>query len=417
MQKWYKIALCNLFVLSLLGLTLRYKICFSLPFVEQDNLLHAHSHFAFNGWISFLLQILVLQEFTADFNRRTKFWNYFFAASTIVNYAMIVSFAASGYSVISIILSTLALWLSYIFSYRIYKSLPPKTNRSVSIQFVKAALFFLLLSSLGPYALAIIMTAKSSHSYWYHNALYFFLHFQYNGWFTFAVLAFLVKKLETSTAYQYKHANTFFVLLAATCIPSYFFTSLWHHRPIAITVLIIVSAILQAYALYYLWKLLKASMQQVYTGLPSICRWSYSLAICAFIVKVLLQFFSAHPQLALLAFGFRPIIIGYLHLIFLVFVSMYLVTHMADQKIIDLRYSLTKTGLILFASGVIMNEVLLCIQGIAGIYYIYLPWLNLALFANTFTIVAAAATLFISAVGSSRIIGKSYYPGAQVKWQ
>ena len=50
--KWIRICLLNLFLVALLGVVLRYKIAFSLPFIDQRNLLHAHSHFAFAGWIS-----------------------------------------------------------------------------------------------------------------------------------------------------------------------------------------------------------------------------------------------------------------------------------------------------------------------------------------------------------------------------
>ena len=114
-------------------------------------------------------------------------------------------------------------------------------------------------------------------------------------------------------------------------------------------------------------------------------------------LKVLLQFFAIHPQLGQLAFGFRPIIIGYLHLIFLAFVSMYLISFMADKEIISLHYSLTAPGLIVFATGIIINEILLAIQGFAAIYYWYLPWLNLLLFINTFTMVTGAIMLFIAA--------------------
>lgn len=396
LRKWYQVALFNLVILSALGLALRYKINFELSWLQQKNLLHAHSHFAFSGWISFLLQLLLLNFFTNGYNKSSKFWNRFFAVSTVVNYAMIVSFAWVGYAGISIVFSTASLWLSYVFAYKIYKLLVAEKENKVSNRFIKASLFFLVLSSLGTYALAIIMASESQHQYWYHNALYFFLHFQYNGWFTFAVLAFLMKKLESSRSYNIKHANAFFLLLAVTCIPAYFFTSLWHHRPMVITVIIIATAILQTAALFYLYKLLIKNMKNVYITQPAICRWLYSLAISAFILKVLLQFCSAFPQLQQLAFGFRPVIIGYLHLIFLVFVSLYLLSIIADKKIISLNHSISFWGLIIFTGGVIINELFLAVQGFAAISSLYLPALNVWLFCNTFIMLIGALLLFIA---------------------
>jgi len=401
MKKWYSVALFNLVVLALLGLMLRYKINFPLPFLQQENLLHAHSHFAFNGWVSFLLQLLILEEFTDDYKRSPKFWDGFFVVSTFVNYAMIISFAWVGYAGVSIVLSTAALWLSYAFVYKIYKSLQVNERKKISTLFIKGSLFFLLLSSLGPYVLAILMVTKSGDAYSLHNSLYFFLHFQYNGWFTFAVMAFLFKKLEVVKSYNVNDARRFFMLLLVTCVPSYFFTALFHHRPFLVTIIIVITALLQMGALYYLWRMLYKSRKTVFENLPVIIKWIYSLAVSAFILKILLQFFSVQPQLAQIAFGFRPVIIGYLHLIFLAFISMYLIGFLADKKIISLNYKITAIGLVTFAAGIIINEALLAVQGFAALYYLFLPKLNLFLFANTFILVTGAILLFISAQRSS----------------
>ena len=396
MMKWYRLALFNLVVLAALGLLLRYKISFPLEIFEQKNILHAHSHFAFSGWLSFILQLLVLNKFTTDYEKNLRFWHRFFTVSTVINYGMIVSFIWVGYTGMSIALSTLTLFLSYIFIFKIFKALPLSDNSKISVAFLKASLWFLVLSSLGSYALALVIATKSTHQYWYHNALYFFLHFQYNGWFTFAVLAFFIKSLERSAAFNLKHARRFFMLLAVTCIPSYLFTSLWHQRPIVITTIIIITAVVQTCSLYYLFQLLYKNTKHVFAQMPVICKWLYSLAILAFVLKILLQLLSGYPQLGQLAFGFRPIIIGYLHLIFLAFITMYLIALLADLKIIDLNYRITSFGLITFAAGIIINEILLAIQGLAAISYIYLPQINLWLFGNTFILLAGAILLFIA---------------------
>src|SRR6478672_1832217 len=52
---WIKVALINFCVAALAGITLRYKINFPLPLVNQKYLLHAHSHFAFEGWVALAL--------------------------------------------------------------------------------------------------------------------------------------------------------------------------------------------------------------------------------------------------------------------------------------------------------------------------------------------------------------------------
>ncbi|MCY7421747.1 MAG: hypothetical protein LH478_08405 [Chitinophagaceae bacterium] len=398
MIKWYRVALFNLVLLAFLGLVLRYKIIFSLGFIEQKNLLHAHSHFAFTGWISFLLQALILQHFTTGYKIDTKFWDRFFVASSIVNYGMIVSFAWVGYAGISIVLSTAALWLSYIFAYKIYKILPPSKKENLSIAFIKASLLFLVLSSAGPYAVSILIALKSTHQYWYHNALYFFLHFQYNGWFTFAVLAFLFQKIESTQVKHYKQGKLFFWLLAITCIPSFLFTTLWHRRPVEISAIIIVSAVVQSASLFFLIKILHSCQASIFTLLPKIIRWLYTLALSAFILKVVLQLFSIHSGIAQLAFGFRPIIIGYLHLIFLVFVSLYLLGLLAEKNIIPVGVTMSKWALIIFSGAVIINEVLLGVQGFASITYHYFASLNLILFVNTIALFTGAVLIYTSSL-------------------
>src|SRR5450755_456848 len=51
-QRRIKFSLISLAAVAFLGCILRYKIAFSLSFINQKYLLHAHSHFAFTGWIT-----------------------------------------------------------------------------------------------------------------------------------------------------------------------------------------------------------------------------------------------------------------------------------------------------------------------------------------------------------------------------
>jgi hypothetical protein len=399
MNRWYKVAIFNLVILAFLGFVLRYKINFPLEFVEQKKLLHAHSHFAFSGWISFLLQLLGLHHFTNLYKAQQKTWDGFFLLSVVVNYGMIFSFAMYGYSLWSIVLSTASLFLSYFFCYKVYRDL--RNNiQAISTRFIMASLFFLVLSSLGPYTLAAIMLTKNTDQYFYHNALYFFLHFQYNGWFTFAILGFLLKKIELGTLYSRKTANTLLILLALTCIPGNFLTTLWHKMPVAVIVINVITALVQLVALWLVVVMLYRNMKTVYSTLPVLVKWMYSLAIAAFVLKTVLQCFSAHPQIGQLAFAYRSIIIGYLHLIFLVFVSIYMLGILAEAGILPLQRAITRWGLIVFSASVVVNEILLGVQGVMSIFYIFHNSVNMLLFLNTIIILAGAIMLFLASLKS-----------------
>ncbi len=61
-NKWLTVSLINLAVVALLGVVLRSKILFPIPGIDFKNLLHAHSHFAFGGWITLCLLVLMTYE-------------------------------------------------------------------------------------------------------------------------------------------------------------------------------------------------------------------------------------------------------------------------------------------------------------------------------------------------------------------
>lgn len=60
-KQWVEIALINFCVVASAGLTMRYKINFSLPVVNQQNLMHGHSNFAFVGWLAVALMTLMVR--------------------------------------------------------------------------------------------------------------------------------------------------------------------------------------------------------------------------------------------------------------------------------------------------------------------------------------------------------------------
>lgn len=95
--------------------------------------------------------------------------------------------------------------------------------------------------------------------------------------------------------------------------------------------------------------------------------------------KFLLQLGSTVPAISKLAFGFRPIVIAYLHLILLAIISLFLLFYIYVNDFIAVNKK-TVLGLVLFSIGVVLNEVVLGIQGIASLSYTLIPNINEALF-------------------------------------
>ncbi len=121
--------------------------------------------------------------------------------------------------------------------------------------------------------------------------------------------------------------------------------------------------------------------------LPAATRWLWFLSLIAFSIKIILQALSAIPSLSYLAFGFRPVVIGYLHLILLGFVTLFILGYFVHHQLLPLSSRGRKNGLVIFATGIILNELFLFLQGVAAINSTIIPAIN-------YFLLAAAIILF-----------------------
>jgi hypothetical protein len=105
-----------------------------------------------------------------------------------------------------------------------------------------------------------------------------------------------------------------------------------------------------------------------------------SLALIALIIKILLQTGSIFPEVSKLAFGFRSIVIAYLHLVLLGFTTLFLLGYMLLEGYIS-HHKKAIMALVLFSIGVFGNEFVLMVQGVASFGYVLIPYINETLFA------------------------------------
>ncbi|HQS51236.1 MAG TPA: hypothetical protein PLN99_05005, partial [Daejeonella sp.] len=97
LSKWLSISILNLSFVAALGLILRYKIAYSLPFLDQKYILHSHSHFAFSGWITQTLMILMIFYLSKSWGREiTTRYRWLLYANLITSYGMMISFILQG---------------------------------------------------------------------------------------------------------------------------------------------------------------------------------------------------------------------------------------------------------------------------------------------------------------------------------
>lgn len=371
-------ALINLNLVALLGVILRYKIAFSLPFIDQKHLLHSHSHFSFSGWISqALMVIMVAQLYQMGKQSAYRKYSRYLILNLVCAYGMLVSFAIQGYGLFSITFSTLSIILSFAFGLKYWKDLNRYATTGTYKNWLKAAIAFNLISSLGAFSLSVMMAMHVIHQNGYLASIYFFLHFQYNGWFFFACMGFICRYFSNlgipSNAFQ-----GVFRMFAIACIPAYFLSALWLPIPGWIYALVVLAAIVQMagwvkfLSIIYRYRLiLRTKMkgfEKILLGIPAL-----TLSI-----KLMLQLGSVYPPLSELAFGFRPIVIGYLHLVLLGVITLFLIIYMVVSKYIVFSNTM-KTGLIILIGGIFFNELLLMLQGINALRYEALPYSGEAL--------------------------------------
>jgi len=376
---WLKFSFINLLLVSFIGTILRYKIAFSLPFIDQKHLLHGHSHFAFAGWITHTLMVLLV-FYLASHKGEFAFKKYRFLlyANLFTAYGMLISFPLQGYAFLSISFSTLSIFTSYAFAIKYWKDLNSLQLKRISHLWMKASLLFSALSSLGAFGLAFMMAAKLMHQNWYLASVYFFLHFQYNGWFFFAGMGLLVSRIEHISTIQ-KKLNNIFWLFCLACIPAYLLSALWLPMHLIVYWIVVLSAFAQATGWIIFIRIISRNKPILPNALTGTGRWLLIISAIALSIKLLLQLGSTIPSLSQLAFGFRPIVIGYLHLVLLGVISIFLLGYIISFQLIEVS-KLFITGVCIFVTGIFINELFLMIQGVAALSYHSIPFIAESLF-------------------------------------
>ena len=326
------------------------------------NVLHAHSHFAFGGWLMPVLVLLITRKFpSVKTQTGYRHWRNIMVILLASSYGMLASFPFMGYKPLSIIFSTLSVAGCFYLVFMVYKSLPGK-NLTVSERFLKAGLFFLALSAIGPFATGPLIAMGLQGSALYFNSIYFYLHFQINGFFVFAILAFMYKSLERRRPVPYGGKS--FLFFSLSVIPNYFLSVLWNQPSIIFNIIGGAAALLQLAGLFFLLKDLRVQMKIV--KLSSLLK----VIMAAFILKNILQVFSAIPLVAGMAYQYKNYIIAYLHLILLGFVSLFVFTETLSNSLSS------KRGMKIFLVAFITTEVLLVAQATGSLFMLPLPYFN-----------------------------------------
>lgn len=383
-KKWCRIALLNLLLVATAGVLLRFKTIFSLPWLNYKFLLHGHSHFAFAGWVSMFLMAALIGNFPVAMAKK---YERLFLLNALAAYGMLASFPFQGYGAVSISFSTLSVFISWWFAYLCWKDYSSQSGSKLAARLTHWALAFLVLSSAGTFYLAFLMATKVNHPDLYFGAVYFYLHFQYNGWFFFTILALVLGRLPV--VLQDRLRPVLQVLAIAT-IPAWVLSALWMRLPTWMYLTACIAAIVQLYA--YLRMVALVFSGKAFQSVVPAVRFLWVLSLIALSVKFLLQTGSIFPALSQYAFAYRPVVIGYLHLVLLGFVSLFNFGWMMHHGLIRLRTGILPAAAWLFLAGFLLTELTLMAQGITAMFFVHIPY------TNEFLLVAAFC-LFFALIG------------------
>jgi hypothetical protein len=386
-RNWIQVALINFCVVASAGITMRYKINFPLPVVNQKHLLYAHSNFAFMGWVTLVLMVLMVNYLLRHgVVINYKKYNWILAFSCLSAYGMFVTFIIQAYGYYSISFSVLSILISYVFIVCYWVDVSKVNDQSFAPKWFKAALIIWFISSIGELTLAYLMVNFSTVQDYYFAALYFFLHFQYNGWFLFVCFGLLFSYLfEKGFLNSIAINKNLFVIMAITVAPTYLLSILWLKLPRSLHLLANISGILQLLVLFYFFRLFPIIKKNIPRKLVKTTRYLWAMAAIAFTLKIVLQTLSIIPFFSNYAFGFRPIVIGYLHLSFLGIISFFILVYIS-QIFLEKKRLVSKTGVLIFVFGVLLQEIVLMLQGLEVLNFEPLPYANIVLFYSAIII-------------------------------
>lgn len=372
-QKWIRISFIYLIIVGILGVFLRMLFFVPVEGVNFRYFLHAHSHVAFLGWI---FNALFAGLIFAYIPEKAKTYNLLFWLLQIAVVGMLFTFPIQGYAAASISFTSLHVFLSWWFAGKFWRdTLKTKPEHKLSLTFVRWSLFFMVLSSIGPFGLGVIMAKGLSDTPLANLAIYFYLHFQYDGWFSFAVFGMFLWLLENNNiSLPLKSGKIFLLLMVVACIPAYALSTLWTQPAPWVHIVAFIAGLLQIIAAVYLFLFLKAVAARLRNTLDKNVKKLLLFALIAFYIKIVLQFLSAFPVIADLAYGVRNFTIGFLHIVFLGFVSVFLIGWFAQLKLINLNNKIAQKGIWLFLSGFILSELLIFLQPLLFMKGIMIPY-------------------------------------------
>jgi hypothetical protein len=363
-----------------MGLLLRWMYVFPIEGVNFQFLMHGHSHVAMLGWVYMMLYCLIVYSFVPKAAQQKRIFNRLFWVTEVAVVGMMLDFPAHGYAFISILFSTLHIFCSYYFVRLIWKRARPASVPEKIM--LRTALLFMVFSTFGVWCLGPAVGLLGKASAFYQICIQYFLHFQFNGWFLFAVLALFFKQINLKIdEKKFRLHYTLFVIatVLTLALPVSWFLS----NPIFYW-LNAVGVVLQLVAVVLFIQHTKSQLTTFFRTLSSLQKTVYGFALFSLVLKIGIQLVVLVPELAQMSHQIRNFVIGYIHLTMLGIITGFLFGLALQNDFLNTKNALHKWGIHVFLMGFLTTEILLFLQGL----YLYfnlgaLPHYYLSLFIGS----------------------------------
>jgi hypothetical protein len=337
---------------------MRLAFIIDLPdWYNYKNIQHAHSHVALLGWLTGIYYLAIIYCFRL---KTVRYQNLFWLMQSLV-FAMLISFPIEGYGKFSIVFTSSYLLLTYRFVQLVFQDIRAANLKGLKIHFLKASLIFLVLSSAGPWSVGIITAIGLKGSAWYYGAIQFYLHFLFNGWFIFAVIALFIAIVNDFNIYFNNRLGLafFYVLIIATLL-TFAHAISWSNPFFLLSLInsIGVMAQLIAFALFMI--LIKPLLSELSASLSPYTKMVWVIALLAIFIKVLIQSTIVIPNIAHASYSIRNFVIGFIHLLLLGGLSLFILG--LTEALIGIK--MNKLGTTMFIAGIVLSEICLFGQGI-----------------------------------------------------
>lgn len=387
MKKWIISGFFYFIMITIIGIILRWKtITPILPDFQFMNLVHAHSHVAFLGWVFFILAGILIKLTMPPAIWGSKRLNVLFILLHISVLGMLISFSLQGYGMFSILFSTIHIFLSYYFAYLYFTNQRNHLHLIVKRSF-HAGVFFNLLSSIGPWGLAIGGMTGNQQPEVFSLFIYLYLHLQYNGWFTFIAIGLAYWLIEQAlSAHSIHLAKKQHLFLVISVIPTYIASVMWFDLSVFWISLGIIGAVCQFIGISLFLRLVFKPLLQ---GEKEIwAKLFLLLSLLSLGIKSCLELVGSWPSMASMIYDNRQIIIGYLHLTLLGAISSFLIYVLIKKSgNLEPGIPLLSASSFLFVGGTVMMIFLLFLAGL--FQWLHLPiqtWMSTTLLLSSLII-------------------------------